>query len=30
MAKYKETIDLYDDAGKLLKSGVPLEHPSSR
>ncbi|NLN09910.1 MULTISPECIES: coenzyme-B sulfoethylthiotransferase subunit beta [Methanoculleus] len=25
MAKYKETIDLYDDAGKLLKSGVPLE-----
>jgi len=25
MAKYKETIDLYDDAGKLLKSGVPLD-----
>ncbi len=25
MAKYKETIDLYDDAGKLLKSGVTLE-----
>ena len=25
MAKYKETIDLYDDAGKLLKSGVSLE-----
>ena len=25
MAKYKETIDLYDDAGKQLKSGVPLE-----
>ncbi len=25
MAKYKETIDLYDDTGKLLKSGVPLE-----
>ena len=25
MAKYKETIDLYDDEGKLLKSGVTLE-----
>ncbi|MBN1194651.1 MAG: coenzyme-B sulfoethylthiotransferase subunit beta [Methanomicrobiaceae archaeon] len=25
MAKYTETIDLYDDAGKLLKSGVTLE-----
>jgi methyl-coenzyme M reductase beta subunit len=25
MAKYSETIDLYDDAGKLLKSGVSLE-----
>ncbi len=25
MAKFKDTIDLYDDAGKLLKSGVPLE-----
>jgi methyl-coenzyme M reductase beta subunit len=25
MAKYKETIDLYDDAGKQLKSGVTLE-----
>ncbi|MDD5419519.1 MAG: coenzyme-B sulfoethylthiotransferase subunit beta [Methanomicrobiaceae archaeon] len=25
MAKYSETIDLYDDAGKLLKSGVTLE-----
>ncbi|KUL00294.1 MAG: Methyl-coenzyme M reductase, beta subunit [Methanoculleus marisnigri] len=25
MAKYKETIDLYDDAGKQLKSGVSLE-----
>ena len=25
MGKYKETIDLYDDAGKQLKSGVPLE-----
>jgi len=25
MAKYKETIDLYDDTGKLLKSGVALE-----
>jgi methyl-coenzyme M reductase beta subunit len=25
MAKYKETIDLYDDEGKLLKSGVTLD-----
>jgi methyl-coenzyme M reductase beta subunit len=25
MAKYKETIDLYDDEGKLLKSGVALD-----
>jgi methyl-coenzyme M reductase beta subunit len=25
MAKYTETIDLYDDEGKLLKSGVTLE-----
>jgi len=25
MAKYKETIDLYDDTGKVLKSGVALE-----
>jgi methyl-coenzyme M reductase beta subunit len=25
MAKYKETIDLYDDSGKLLKSGVTLD-----
>ena len=25
MAKFKDTIDLYDDAGKLLKSGVPLD-----
>jgi methyl-coenzyme M reductase beta subunit len=25
MAKYTETIDLYDDSGKLLKSGVTLE-----
>ncbi|HZD42803.1 MAG TPA: coenzyme-B sulfoethylthiotransferase subunit beta, partial [Methanomicrobiales archaeon] len=25
MAKYKETIDLYDDKGKQLKSGVTLE-----
>ncbi len=25
MAKYSETIDLYDDAGNLLKSGVTLE-----
>jgi methyl-coenzyme M reductase beta subunit len=25
MAKYKETVDLYDDEGKLLKSGVTLE-----
>ncbi len=25
MAKYSETIDLYDDEGKLLKSGVTLE-----
>ncbi|MHC1626781.1 MAG: coenzyme-B sulfoethylthiotransferase subunit beta [Methanoculleaceae archaeon] len=24
MAIYKETVDLYDDEGKLLKSGVPL------
>ncbi|MCU0630104.1 MAG: methyl-coenzyme M reductase subunit beta, partial [Methanoregulaceae archaeon] len=28
MAKYKETIDLYDDEGKLLKSGVTLEKVS--
>jgi methyl-coenzyme M reductase beta subunit len=28
MAKYKETIDLYDDSGKLLKSGVTLEKVS--
>jgi len=25
MAKFKDTIDLYDDSGKLLKSGVALE-----
>jgi methyl coenzyme M reductase beta subunit len=25
MAKYKDTIDLYDDEGKLLKSNVTLE-----
>jgi methyl-coenzyme M reductase beta subunit len=25
MAKYTETIDLYDDGGKLLKSGVALD-----
>ncbi|SAI88902.1 methyl-coenzyme M reductase beta subunit [Methanoculleus bourgensis] len=25
MAKFRDTIDLYDDAGKLLKSGVPLD-----
>ncbi|HIH02982.1 MAG TPA: methyl-coenzyme M reductase subunit beta, partial [Methanoregulaceae archaeon] len=25
MAKYTETIDLYDDVGKLLKSGVALD-----
>jgi len=25
MAKYKDTIDLYDDQGKLLKSGVALD-----
>jgi methyl-coenzyme M reductase beta subunit len=25
MAKYKETIDLYDDEGKVIKSGVTLE-----
>ena len=25
MAKFKDTIDLYDDSGKLLKSGVPLD-----
>ena len=25
MAKYTETIDLYDDEGKLLKSGVTLD-----
>jgi methyl-coenzyme M reductase beta subunit len=25
MAKYKDTIDLYDDEGKLLKSGVALD-----
>lgn len=28
MAKYKDTIDLYDDEGKLLKSGVTLEKVS--
>ncbi len=28
MAKYSETIDLYDDEGKLLKSGVSLEKVS--
>ena len=28
MAKYKETVDLYDDGGKLLKSGVALERIS--
>jgi len=28
MAKYSETIDLYDDEGKLLKSGVSLERIS--
>jgi methyl-coenzyme M reductase beta subunit len=28
MAKYKETIDLYDDEGKLLKSGVTLDKVS--
>ncbi len=28
MAKYKETCDLYDDEGKLLKSGVTLEKVS--
>jgi methyl-coenzyme M reductase beta subunit len=28
MAKYKETVDLYDDAGKLLKSDVTLEKVS--
>jgi methyl-coenzyme M reductase beta subunit len=25
MAKYKDTCDLYDDEGKLLKSGVTLD-----
>jgi len=25
MAKFKDTCDLYDDNGKLLKSGVALE-----
>jgi len=25
MAKFNDTIDLYDDTGKLLKSNVPLE-----
>ncbi len=36
MAKFKDTIDLYDDAGKLLKSGValdkisPLVNPATR
>ena len=25
MAKYKETVDLYDDEGKVLKSSVTLE-----
>ncbi|MCP1663021.1 MAG: coenzyme-B sulfoethylthiotransferase subunit beta [Methanocalculus sp. MSAO_Arc1] len=28
MAKFKDSIDLYDDAGKLLKSGVALEKVS--
>ncbi|WP_298670160.1 coenzyme-B sulfoethylthiotransferase subunit beta [uncultured Methanofollis sp.] len=28
MAKYSDTIDLYDDGGKLLKSGVALEKVS--
>ena len=28
MAKYNDTIDLYDDSGKLLKSGVALEKVS--
>ena len=28
MAKYKDTLDLYDDQGKLLKSGVALEKVS--
>jgi len=28
MAKYSDTIDLYDDEGKLLKSGVALEKVS--
>jgi methyl-coenzyme M reductase beta subunit len=28
MAKYSDTIDLYDDQGKLLKSGVALEKVS--
>jgi len=28
MAKYKDTIDLYDDQGKLLKSGVALDKVS--
>ncbi len=28
MAKFKDTIDLYDDAGKLLQSGVALEKVS--
>jgi len=28
MAKYKDTVDLYDDQGKLLKSGVALDKVS--
>ncbi|MDD3069647.1 MAG: hypothetical protein PHX88_00460, partial [Methanoculleus horonobensis] len=28
MAKYTETIDLYSDDGKLLKSGVTLDRIS--
>ncbi|HRU82066.1 MAG TPA: hypothetical protein P5168_05895, partial [Candidatus Methanomethylicus sp.] len=28
MAKYKETVDLYDDNGKQLKSGVTLDKVS--
>ena len=28
MAKYKDTCDLYDDQGKLLKSGVALDKVS--
>ena len=28
MAKYKDTVDLYDDQGKVLKSGVALDKVS--